>query len=335
MSPKITIIIPIYKVEKYLPRCLNSVLAQTFTDWQAILVDDGSPDNSGIIADKYAAQDNRFIVIHKQNAGVSAARNDALNVANGEYIMFLDSDDCIHPQTMEILYGLATRENADVVSFDYDRVAHKSPDAAAFPAGKMPEYFKTNFDLNNIKYKYVKNLITRATNEDLGASAWYVQTGMTTMRMYRRSIISGLLFDTKMRMLEDTCFWSMVLLRRPSGVITHLPLYYYTVNSGSALRGGVGESGLNILDGFSRVADEYRKYADSRDMRIWYKSFFWSVMPRILHATMRNGNVELRKKIAKRFLKMKEAGLLNLTPGFHAYRYFRRIQRFIAQTLVD
>lgn len=333
MSPKITIIIPMYNVEKYLPRCLDSVLSQTFTDWQAILVDDGSPDKSRIIADKYAAQDNRFIVIHKQNAGVSAARNDALNVANGEYIMFLDSDDCIHPQTMEILYGLATRENADVVSFDYDRVAYKSPDATAFPAGKMPEYFKTNFDLSNIKYKYVKNLITRATNEDLGASAWYVQTGMTTMRMYRRAIISGLQFDTTMRVLEDTVFWSQVLLRRPNGVITQLPLYFYTVNTTSALRGGAGQSSVVILSGFARVADEYRNVANRRDMRIWYKRFFWSVMPRILHGAMRMNNVAEKQKIAMKFLEMKNQGTLDITPDFHAWRYARRIKKFIAQTV--
>ena len=195
MSPKITIIIPMYKVERYLPRCLDSVLNQTFADWSAILVDDGSPDNSGKIADEYAKHDKRFTVVHKENGGVSAARNTALDMADGEYIMFLDSDDCIHPQTMEILYNLAQRKAADVIAFDYDRVAHNAPDAADFPADKMPESFSNRYDTGRIKYKYVKNLITKSTNRDMGARAWYVQTGMTTMRMYRRAFISELQFE--------------------------------------------------------------------------------------------------------------------------------------------
>ena len=121
-KPKISIIIPMYNVEKYLKRCLDSVRAQTFTDFQAILVDDGSPDKSGEIAESYAALDKRFIVVHKENGGLSDARNVGMSKASGEYIMYLDSDDFIHPQTMEIAYSLAQRDNSDIVSFTYDRL---------------------------------------------------------------------------------------------------------------------------------------------------------------------------------------------------------------------
>lgn len=91
--PELSIIIPVYKVELYLKPCLDSVLAQTFTDWELILVDDGSPDNSGRICDEYAAKDSRIRVIHKSNGGVAAARNAALNITRGRYITFVDSDD--------------------------------------------------------------------------------------------------------------------------------------------------------------------------------------------------------------------------------------------------
>lgn len=334
MSPKITIIIPIYKVERYLPRCLDSVLNQTFADWSAILVDDGSPDNSGKIADEYAARDNRFIVIHKKNAGVSAARNTGLDRADGEYIMFLDSDDCIHPQTVEILYTLAKRKNADIVSFDYNRNAYKAPDASDFPPDKMPEFFKNNYNLDKIKYKFVKNLITKSTNEDLGPKSWYVQTGMTTMRMYRRNCLGNLRFDTKMRILEDTCFWSLVLLRRPSGVITRLPLYFYTVNSNSLLHtNGDSKSTNDIICGFWRVAKEYQMYANKKDMRIWYKRFFWSIMSRVLHGVMRNTDVKQKQEIAKLFQEMKSDKIFDVAPDFHARRYRRRMFRFISRTL--
>lgn len=228
MQSKITIIIPLYNVEQYLHRCLDSVLNQTFKDWTAILVDDGSPDNSGKIADDYARRDSRFIVIHKQNGGLSSARNSGLKIAKGKYIMFLDSDDCIHPQTMEILWTLAEKESADIVSFEYDRDAHSAIDAVNFPPDKMPDNFETQrYDIDDIKYKRLKNLVYRATNRDYGIKAWWVQACMVTMRFYRREFIKDLMFDENVRILEDVMFWSRVLLRCPNGIITRLPLYYY------------------------------------------------------------------------------------------------------------
>ncbi|MBO5359169.1 MAG: glycosyltransferase family 2 protein [Clostridia bacterium] len=101
--PKISVIVPVYNVEKYLKKCINSILKQSFIDFELILVDDGSPDKSGEICDNYAAKDNRIKVIHKQNGGVSAARNDGIRAASGEYIMFVDSDDYIDSQMLESL----------------------------------------------------------------------------------------------------------------------------------------------------------------------------------------------------------------------------------------
>ena len=99
--PKISIIIPVYKVEEYLPACLDSVLAQTFTDWEAICVNDGSPDNCGAILAEYAQKDSRIKVISQENQGVSVARNKALENAQGEYISFLDSDDELAPTFLQ------------------------------------------------------------------------------------------------------------------------------------------------------------------------------------------------------------------------------------------
>ncbi len=90
---RLSVIVPVYKVEKYIHRCIDSILAQTFADFELLLVDDGSPDNCGNICDTYAEKDNRVRVIHKVNGGVSAARNSALDVAKGDYIAFCDSDD--------------------------------------------------------------------------------------------------------------------------------------------------------------------------------------------------------------------------------------------------
>ena len=103
--PQISVIVPVYNVEKQIRRCIDSILAQTFTDYEVILVDDGSPDNCGNICDEYALKDNRISVIHKKNGGLSDARNAGLRIASGEYILFLDSDDHITEDCLEELSG--------------------------------------------------------------------------------------------------------------------------------------------------------------------------------------------------------------------------------------
>ena len=116
-SPKISIIVPVYKVEQYLRRCLDSIASQTFTDWECILIDDGSPDKSGAICDEYALRDSRFRVIHQENKGVSAARNAGLDAARGEWIGFVDSDDWVEKDCYETAMEIAVAEKADTVCF--------------------------------------------------------------------------------------------------------------------------------------------------------------------------------------------------------------------------
>lgn len=117
--PSISIIIPVYKAEGYLHRCIDSILAQSFTDFELLLVDDGSPDGSGKICDEYAAKDPRVKVLHKQNGGVSSARQTGIENAAGEYTIHADTDDWIEPTMLEELYKKAAEENADMVMCDY------------------------------------------------------------------------------------------------------------------------------------------------------------------------------------------------------------------------
>lgn len=115
----ISIIIPVYNTEKYLCKCLDSILAQTYTNWEAILVDDGSTDNSGKICDEYVAKDNRFKVIHQKNGGVSVARQTGLDNVTGDYIIHCDPDDWTEPTMFESLISKAIKENADMVICDF------------------------------------------------------------------------------------------------------------------------------------------------------------------------------------------------------------------------
>ena len=114
----ISVIIPVYNVEKYLKQCVDSVLAQTYQNIEIILVDDGSTDSSGHICDEYLNVDGRIKVIHKKNAGLSEARNHGLDLATGDYVYFLDSDDWIQGETLETLIQMAHESNADIVFFD-------------------------------------------------------------------------------------------------------------------------------------------------------------------------------------------------------------------------
>ena len=115
--PKISIIVPVYKVEKWLPECMESLVNQSLKDIEIICIDDGSPDDCGKILDDYAKKDKRIKVIHQENKGLSGARNSGLDVASGEYIIFVDSDDFIHPLTCEHTYNCAKKDNIDILEF--------------------------------------------------------------------------------------------------------------------------------------------------------------------------------------------------------------------------
>lgn len=136
----ISVIIPVYNVEKYLIECVDSVLNQTYTNFEIILVDDGSTDESGRICDEYAAKDSKVKVIHQENKGLSEARNSGFFNATGKYVYFLDSDDWILPETLEKLLDKAERKNADMVFFD----------AYSFEDGRPEKEIKQNYQRKNL-----------------------------------------------------------------------------------------------------------------------------------------------------------------------------------------
>ena len=119
---KISIIVPVYNTEKYLEKCIDSILNQTFKDFELILINDGSTDSSGKICDEYAKKDDRIVVIHKENGGVSKARNTALGIIKGEYVGFVDSDDTIEPTMYETLYNNLTHSKAQISVCDFKQV---------------------------------------------------------------------------------------------------------------------------------------------------------------------------------------------------------------------
>lgn len=115
----ISVIVPVYQAEKYLTRCLDSILAQSLSDYELLLIDDGSTDGSGVLCDKYAKADERVRVIHQKNGGAAAARNAGLDAAAGDWIAFIDSDDWVHPDYLRVLHEAAMQRNADLVACRY------------------------------------------------------------------------------------------------------------------------------------------------------------------------------------------------------------------------
>lgn len=196
----ISIVVPVYNVEKYLKRCLESILSQTMKNLEIILVDDGSTDQSGIICDEYAKKDSRIKVVHKKNGGLSSARNAGLAIAQGEYVGFVDSDDDIENIMYERMYETIEKENVDFVMSDYIRIPGNGETYL-----KTLEIEKGRYDRNDIRQKIFPQLIM---SEDLEygplLSVWHCMYRMDFLRKY------NLKFDEEVRWSEDNIFSAFV-----------------------------------------------------------------------------------------------------------------------------
>lgn len=158
MTLEISIIVPVYNLEDYLHKCIDSILAQTFTNFELILVNDGSTDRSGEICEEYASIDHRIRVIHKKNGGVASSRNAGLEVAKGEYIGFVDNDDYINEYMFETLYNNARTYSSDIVVCDYLNVDEDRPqDIKAFIADYQIQHYNNIDALNQL---YTNNNVT-------------------------------------------------------------------------------------------------------------------------------------------------------------------------------
>lgn len=205
-----SIIIPVYQVERYLPMCLDSLLAQTELDWEAILVDDGSADSSGFICDSYAKADSRFRVIHQKNAGAANAKNAGLNAARGTYVAFLDSDDTVDPRWLEIT--LAAMKAADVVEYGFDLQRPCGYDATEIlPAGE--------FGAEEYLNQYIDH--------------W--QCGLFWNKMFRAELLKEIRFRKERRCIDDEFFTYKVMSGAEKIVRITDVLYHYRQRKGSAV----------------------------------------------------------------------------------------------------
>lgn len=225
----VSIIVPIYNAEKYLDSCIQSVLRQTYTNWELILIDDGSTDKSGRIAEEYGFADERITVFHQKNLGVSAARNRGIECAEGEYVAFLDVDDALPQESLKTLVNSLIDNNADV--------------AMGITCGEKwenhsgVEIWKGE---DGIQYSLMDDPYTCA--------AWG--------KLYRRELIGETRFDREIKINEDSLFVFQIMCKKPVCVCVNKEIYQYIQVSGSASRSDFSEKYFDIL----KVSDlKYKK----------------------------------------------------------------------------
>ena len=262
----ISVIIPVYNVEKCLSHCLESLKRQSYNDFEALLIDDGSTDDSRTICDDYCQKDNRFHVIHKKNEGIAAARNDGMDLAKGEFLYFMDSDDYVHPQTLEILVqALTNNEKADF-SMMYGKKSCRHDEV----------------------FKEVQNDVITLGQEDLmrglfGTSDQEIQFQAIWNKLFRRSMIQDLRF--KDIVAEDVEFMMRVYLRTSTVALIPHNMYIYYQHPNSITHQDTNDNNQIVRERFIHNLDTYYQVytyipKERNDYQAWC---LWKLYKRIFN----------------------------------------------------
>lgn len=215
---EISIIVPVYNVAGFLPRCIDSLLGQTFEDLQIILIDDGSTDGSEAICDEYQKKDRRVLTLHQQNRGVSAARNTGLGVASAEYILFVDSDDYLHPEACERLYAMAKDSGCDIVAGN----------AFCVEGGKVTNSIRWKSEPGAVlsgKDFFIQAIRRRSVH----LAVWFA--------LYKKELILSepILFQEGI-LSEDLLWTPQIYLMAEKATCIDFEFYYYVQREGSIMR---------------------------------------------------------------------------------------------------
>lgn len=228
MEERISVIVPIYKVEQFLSRCIDSLLNQKYNNFELILVDDGSPDRCGVICDNYAEKDHRIKVIHKQNGGLSDARNEGLKIATGEYIAFVDSDDWVTTDYLSLMLDTLKETGSDICECD---VLKTTEQATA----------SQNVDVENITevYSTIPALQQLICDGVFHQHVWN--------KLYKRRCVEGILFPVG-KTNEDE-FWTYRVFGQAQKIVkTNRILYYYYQRESSIMGSGYSLKRLDALE---------------------------------------------------------------------------------------
>lgn len=215
--PQISVIVPVYKTKIFLEKCINSILSQSFTDFEVILVDDGSPDDSGEFCDMLSKKDERIMVVHKENGGLTSARIAGLEKANGEYIAFVDSDDYIHEDYLLNLFDAMERQNAELAICGYFVVKDELQTPVYLP------YNEYLLNKNEVVDKYILPLIGRIYD-----GKHLNLPGFMCIRMFKKGFINAEMFVSEREVFTEDDIFNILYAEKVNNIaIVNEPLYYY------------------------------------------------------------------------------------------------------------
>lgn len=238
----ISVIVPVYNVEPYLRECIDSILAQTYTDFELILVDDGSPDKCGEICDEYAAKDSRIRVIHQENGGLSAARNAGLDIAQGEYVTFVDSDDVVHPNYLSCLHEAILQNNAEIVIGRFLRFTEVAP--AYVPMTATLQYARNG-----------REACWELFAED--AVTYTIACG----KLYKTELFAGIRYPLG-RIHEDEATTYKVLYKAKLVAVLENELYYYRQNPNGIMGTTFSVKRYQALDAFQERIAFFKEHGE-------------------------------------------------------------------------
>lgn len=285
----ISIIVPVYRAEKFLRRCVDSILSQTYQDIELILVDDGSPDCSGMLCDQYAKEDNRITVLHQTNGGVASARNAGLDVASGEYITFVDSDDYIEPDMYERMLWIADEHNCDVVICD---CLKEYPGRSELYTHNIREGY---YSEKEMQAEYYPHLLIMENVE-------YPASISNYLCVFRRELCiskidgSELRYEFGIRFSEDLLFGARMMYRAKSFFyMKGVPLYHYCMNDGSATHKYVPDKWNDFIQLYNKICvyfGECQKYNFQKQIDLCLLFFVYNAVEDLLQ----NSGYDMEKK---------------------------------------
>mgnify|MGYP003290558942 CR=1 FL=1 len=297
--PDISVIVPVYKVEKFLHRCVDSILCQSFERFELILVDDGSPDNSGAICDAYAAKDERVHVIHQKNGGLSAARNTGIDFvmdnSNSRWIAFVDSDDWVHPDFLKRLYGVAEQTLCKISACGFfNTTGEQFPDEPSSSA-----------------------LVVTADDYYCG-SVHDNATPAACNKLYNRSLFKSLRFPIG-KLHEDEFTTYLALYKAGKIGVTRDKLYAYYQNPMSITNSEWNPRRMHILEAFELQIQFAEKNNNSRLLNKTVEQYIYSTYEHLQKAQIIY-HKELRKKLRKALKMGRECGCFG-GPDKHLWAY--------------
>lgn len=284
----ISVIVPVYNVDKYLERCLDSIINQTYNNLEIILIDDGSTDKSAKICDVYKNKDQRIVVIHKKNEGVSSARNYGLKIAHGNYVGFVDSDDYINSNMYEILYANFLKYNVDISMCNYNIIKQRTVDSRYHENLKNDDFIIEN------KEQFYKML-----------NQFYFK-GFLWNKLFKKDNAKKIGFRSDISFCEDLLFVAEYAQACNTFCYYKKPLYNYVIRESSAIRSKISLKTLSVIKAYEEIIKILNKFAKDEVIEYKYSEMLWFIK---VYNELKKERKKLKKKYTMLYKEIMRSNL--------------------------